>query len=412
MKSLISTKQFALEVEEELFNNILPFWMEKTLDTINGGFWGVVFNDLTVEPKAEKGCILNTRILWTFSAAYRLKKQEIYRKIADRAFKYIKEYFWDPDCSGLFFMVNHQGVVTNPRKQVYNLAFGIYGFSEYYRATGVRESLDLALELYRLVEEYAYDPIYKGYFEAFSQDWRAINEMRLSPKDVNSPKSMNTHLHLLEAYTNLFRVWPNEKLRIKVSELISIMADRIIDPKTNHFRLFFDEQWNSKVNTVSYGHDIEGSWLIYEAAEVLGDIPLRKRAKKLAINMAERVYQEGIDHEYGGLFSEKTDDVIEKHKEWWPQSEAIVGFLNAFQLTGKDYYLEAAYQMWRYCQKFFIDKVNGEWFYLLSREGLPNEKYYKVGPWKCPYHNGRACMEVMSRSSSHFLKNGVLAKTT
>lgn len=403
MKSSITTKQFVLEVREELFNNILPFWVEKTLDTINGGFWGIIFNDLTVDPKAEKCCILNSRILWTFSAAYRLKKQETYRNIADRAFKYIKEHFWDPEHSGLYFMVNHQGVVTNPRKQVYNLAFGIYGFSEYYRATGVRESLELALELYRLVEEYAYDPVYKGYFEAFSQDWRTISDMRLSPKDMNAQKSMNTHLHLLEAYTNLLRVWPNGKLQIKVSELLNIMADRIVDPQTSHFRLFFDEKWNSKANIVSYGHDIEGSWLIYEAAEVLGDIPLLKRLKKLAIDMAERVYQEGIDHEYGGLFNEKTGDIIAEYKEWWPQSEAIVGFLNAFQLTGKDYYFEAAYQMWQYCKKFFIDKVNGEWFYLLSRKGLPIEKLYKVGPWKCPYHNGRACMEVISRLSSRFL---------
>lgn len=392
-----SPNTLGLEAQNELFNNILLFWVDQAPDPLNGGFRGLIQNDLTVDPNAEKSCILHLRILWTFSAAYRHREKEIYRQMAGRAFQYLKTCFWDPEHSGLYFMTGPGGEVTDPRKYLYNLAFGIYGFSEYFRATGERESLDLAVELYRLVENYTRDPVYKGYFEAFARDWRPLDDMRLGAKDLNAPKSMNAHLHLLEAYTNLLQVWPNQKLQQDLVELIRIMIDKIIDPETGHFNLFFDEKWHPITDTVSYGHDIEGSWLLCKAAEAAGEPTLLAEVKKVAAAMAERVYLEGIDREYGGLFNEKTGGVIVTDKEWWPQCEAVVGFLNAFQLTGEEYFFAAAEELWQYCRRFFVDPIHGEWFFRLSRAGIPDQSCYKAGPWKGPYHNGRACLEVIAR---------------
>jgi mannobiose 2-epimerase len=391
-------QQFKNELEQELIARILPFWMEKTVDVENGGFYGRIFNNLMVDKKAEKGCILNSRILWTFSSAYRVFKDKRYLAIARRAYEYLLEYFWDAEFGGLYFTVDTLGRVVNSRKQVYNLSFGIYGFSEYYRATGVPESLDRAIRLFWLIEQNCYDSGNMGYFEARSRDWTSIDDTRLSPLDLNEQKSMNTHLHLLESYTNLLRVWDNAQLRNKLHELIKVAITYLIDPQTSHFKLFFDERWNSKADLISMGHDIEGSWLLYEAAGVLGDEDLLAKVKNIAIAMAQRVYEEGIDPEYGGLFNELENGILRSNvKIWWPQCEAMVGFFNAFQLTGEKHFWEAAHGIWQFIQRHLLDKENGEWFGGTTREGVPIKNYYKVGPWKCPYHNSRACMELIAR---------------
>jgi mannobiose 2-epimerase len=222
--------------------------------------------------------------------------------------------------------------------------------------------------------------------------------MRLSPKDLNSKKSMNTHLHILEAYTNMYRVWKDRNFEAKFRELINVTIDHIISEDTYQFKLFFDEKWNSLVGTVSYGHDIEGSWLLYEAAEVLGDDELIKKAGHIAVKMAEKAYEDGMDREFGGLFNDKHEDgKIHDIKAWWPQAEAMAGFLNAYQLSGDEKFMEASYDMWRYIDKYFLDKAKGEWFNEVTRDGKVLEHMAKVDPWKCPYHNSRACFEVFER---------------
>lgn len=398
-------QEINLEMSRELSERILPFWMERAVDYEHEGFYGRIANDLKVYREAEKGCILNSRILWTFASAYRMLKNEAYLAIAKRAFEYLLNYFWDEQYAGLFFMVDFRGRVTCDRKQVYNLAFGIYGLSEYYRATGEREALNRAIRLFHLIEEHCYDQANRGYLEACARDWSLTDELRLSPKDLNEKKSMNTHLHLLEAYTNLFRVWQDERLREKLRELLKVMLTRVIDPETNHFKLFFDERWNSKAEIVSFGHDIEGSWLLCDAAEALGDEQLLGSVRERAVEMARKVYEEGIDTEYGGLYNEvEVGMKPDTRKIWWPQCEAVVGFINAHQLTGREDFSEAAFQIWRFCDRFLLDKIYGEWFYSVTREGSPIQTDDKVGPWKCPYHNGRACMEVMSRLGNIKLK--------
>jgi mannobiose 2-epimerase len=398
-------QQFNTEIEQELIGHILPFWMEKTVDHKHGGFYGQMDNDNRIHPNAKKCGILYSRILWTFASAYRLFGNESYLATAKRAFDYLNQYFWDGQYSGLFFMVNSRGRVVDPRKLVYNLSFGIYGFSEYYRATGDQDALDRAIRLYRLIEQYCHDDRNRGYFEACSRDWQLIGNMHLTRKRLHEKKSMNTHLHLLESYTNLLRVWDDVQLRQSIYELVDLLDNSIIDAATGHFLPFFDEAWNAKLGTASFGHDIEGSWLLYETAMVLSDEPLKKRVKTRTLEMVESIYREGLDPQYGGLFYERENGELNPKKVWWVQCEAMVGFFNALELTGEDRFWDAVTAIWSFTKHYLINHSHGEWFYEVSREGKPNEQYYKVGPWKCPYHNGRACMELISRIRNYTEKD-------
>ncbi|MNZ91694.1 Cellobiose 2-epimerase [compost metagenome] len=295
-------------------------------------------------------------------------------------------------------MVDAAGNPAETKKQVYGQAFAIYAFSEYYRATGNEAALSQAIEIFQTLERYSYDPAFKGYFEAHTQDWKETGDNSLSEKDLNEKKSMNTHLHVMEGYTNLYRVWKSDELHAKLKELIEVTIEHIVDADTAHFILFFDEQWNKKSGHISYGHDIEGSWLIVEAAEVLGDTELLEKARAVAIRMAEATLQEGVDKD-GGLFNEAYSDgtLIDSDKDWWPQAEAVVGFYNAYQMTGDVKYLDAARKSWAFIESFIVDKEHGEWHWSVTQDGAPSENLQKVSPWKCPYHNGRACFEMIER---------------
>jgi mannobiose 2-epimerase len=391
-------REYIKEVNDEVNNNILPFWIKYVRDNENGGYYGEVTNDLKIDKKAPKGCILNSRVLWTYSSAYRLFKDENYLIEADWAYKFMIKYFWDSKHGGLYWMVDYKGDALESKKQIYNIAFGIYALSEYYRVTGKEEVIERAIELYELMERHSYDSVNKGYIEALDKEWNNIEDMRLSEKDLNSQKSMNTHLHILEAYTNLLRVWNDNELRIKLYDLINIILDKIVDNNNYQFKLFFDDRWNSLSNKISYGHDIEGSWLIYEAAEVIENKELLQKAKTVSIRMAEKVYEEGIDKLNGGLFNEKHDKgILDNNKAWWPQAEAMVGFLNAYELTGEEKFIEISYDIWRFIDKHYIDKKYGEWFNETTQDGQVDNKMAKVDSWKCPYHNSRSCYEVEVR---------------
>lgn len=390
--------RYLSEVEREVKENILPFWMDHVMDRERGGFYNSVTNNLGIDKQAHKGCILNSRILWTYSAAYRKWKKESFLTTAKWAYDFLARFFWDREYSGLYWMVDFEGSVLNDRKQLYNIAFGIYGLCEYYLAGGEGESLEKAVELYRLMEKYGRDNKNGGYFEAFTRDWRPVEDMRLSPRDMNEKKSMNTHLHLLEAYTALLRAWKDEGLRTSLRELLETVCDHIIDGDSGHFKLFFNEEWDSRGDCSSFGHDIEGSWLLYEAACALGERELTDRIRGIAVRMAESVLKEGVDKKHGGLYNEEEEGMVkDTSKPWWPQAEAMVGFLNAYQLTGEERYLEASYGIWEFVRHHLVDKIFGEWFWRVSEEGKPDMGMPKVEPWKCPYHNGRACLEVMSR---------------
>ncbi len=309
-------RAWSARIESELTGNILPFWMRHAVDAENGGFYGTIFNDLRIDKASPRSAVINARILWTFSAACRLG-DDAYRQTADRAWGYIRDKFWDAEHGGVYWMVDYLCQPLSDRKQIYAQAFAIYALSEYYRATGNAESLGRAKQLYRLIEAKSFEPVYGGYLEACSRDWGALDDMRLSEKDLNSPKSMNTHLHVMEAYTNLLRVWPDPALCASQKALLEVTLDHIVDDARGHFRLFFDNRWNSLTDHVSFGHDIEGSWLILEAAEVLGDPALLERSRKLSVRMAQAVYDEGLDKD-GSLFYEADakGELIDPNKHW------------------------------------------------------------------------------------------------
>ena len=383
-------------MERELVDRLLPFWMHTAIDDHNGGFVGAIDGDGTPDWNAPKGSILNARILWTFSAAYRVLGDERLRQAADRALQYFVSHFADPVFGGVFWMVDAAGRPIDERKHVYAQAFAIYGLSEYHRATGDDPSLRDAIALFRLVEAHAHDRTHGGYEEAFSNTWALLDDVRLSEVDANERKSMNTHLHLLEAYTNLLRVWSDDQLRERVAELIVLFVDRIVNDERGSLIGFFDADWTPKFGAISYGHDIEASWLLVEAAEVLGDAPIRMRAIRAANRLAEAVLATGVDSS-GGVFTDRRDGVLDTDKEWWPQAEGIVGLLAAHERTASPAFADAAVATWDFVERHMRDLEHGEWHRRVSREGERRAGWEKVGPWKCPYHDVRACLEVMTR---------------
>jgi mannobiose 2-epimerase len=399
---MITNSEWAAQLRHELTGNILPFWMRHTVDRENGGFYGAIDCDLQVDKQSPRTAVINARILWTFSAAARVLSDAAYRETADWAYDYIVDRFWDKQYGGVYWMLDYQGIPISERKQIYAQAFAAYGMAEYFRVTGREDSLECAQQLYRLIEEHSAEPEYGGYIEARARDWSALDDLRLSDKDLNSPKSMNTHLHVLEAYTNLLRAWDNLGLRASLERLLEVTMDRIVDNSTNHFKMFFSNDWMSLTDQVSFGHDIEGSWLILEAAEVLGDRALIDRARNLAVRMAQAVYEEGLDRD-GSIFYEASHGrMVDPNKHWWAQAEAVVGFYNAWQVSGDERFRTAAERAWEYIDTKVVDKIHGEWHAKLKPDGTPwkadeDADACLVGAWKCPYHNARACLEIIAR---------------
>jgi mannobiose 2-epimerase len=388
---------FRQQLEQELTGNILPFWMTYVVDRVNGGFYGAVTNDLQVDNEVPRSAILCARILWTYAVACRILGAEQYVSMARWAYDYLTRVFWDQDYGGVYWTVDYQGNPVLDRKHHYAQAFAIYGLSEYYRATQEPQSLALAQTLFHVLEEHAYDEVYQGYIEGSSREWETLADMRLSAQDLNCHKSMNTMLHILEAYTNLLRVWDDAHLKARHRALVETFQQHIIDHQTGHFKLFFDDQWRSLSEIVSFGHDIEGSWLLWEAAEAQGDPALTARVRESAIRMAEAVYREGLDND-GGLFYEGSPQgPVDVSREWWGQAEAVVGLYNAYQLSGQVHFAQAAHRCWTYIQAKIVDRTHGEWFKRLHRDGTPDPASYKAGPWECPYHHSRACFEMLAR---------------
>ena len=389
---------FKQEVREVLENNILRFWIDRMQDNEHGGFYGRIDNQNILHADADKGAILNARILWTFSAAYRVLGKSEYLKIATRAKRYFIDHFIDPEYGGVYWSLDYKGQPKDTKKQFYAIGFAIYGLSEYARAANDQEALEQAINLYRCVEEHALDKEYNGYIEAMTRNWQPIDDMRLSEYDANYPKSQNTHLHIIEPYANLYRVWPSKELEASLRNIIGIFTDRILNPETHHLDLFFEMDWKRGAGQLeSYGHDIECSWLMHEAALVLGDQKVLNKVEPI-VQIVAKASEKGLNvdgsmiHEANLTAGTKDDDL-----HWWVQAEAVVGFYNIYQHFHDEAALEKALRCWQYIKENLIDYQHGEWYWSRHRDGSLNTVDDKAGFWKCPYHNGRMCLEIIER---------------
>lgn len=394
----LSAAMYRQEAAQELAA-ILGYWMQHTVDQEQGGFYGRLDERDRVHATAPKGIVLNSRILWAFSAAHRATKQAAYLAMAERACRYITEHFIDPDYGGVYWSVDYLGNRLNDRKQVYGLAFCIYGLSEYYKVSADANALNLSIELFRLIEQYSYDAERKGYYEAFSRDWKMPHDLRLSEKDANEKKTMNTHLHVVEAYANLFTIWPDAYLKTQIERLLEVFVTHIIEAETGHLVLFFDEQWQRRSNMVSYGHDIEAAWLLQRVAETIGEEKWISMMKQKALQVT-RAAMEGLDAD-GGLWYEYENGQLVRQKHSWPQAEAMIGFLNAWQVSGDEQYFSLSQHSWQFVKAHIKDWQHGEWFWGINGDYSLMAGQDKAGFWKCPYHNSRAMLELMKRLANH-----------
>jgi mannobiose 2-epimerase len=390
-------KEYSSELRLEL-QEILQYWTEFTPDHTHGGFVGKISNDNLVDGQAVKGAVLNARILWSFSAAYNAKAIGDL-KIAERAYHYITNHFIDKDYGGVYWSVDFEGNPKDTKKQVYASAFAIYALSEYFIASGNEVVKEHAVAMYHDLIKYSFDSDQGGFFEAFNREWEPIADLRLSDKDENEKKTMNTHLHVLEAFTNLYRIWPDAELKGQIEALIKDFTKHIIDSKTGHLGLFFEEDWTKRSDLISYGHDIEASWLLLEAAEVIAAKDLIAEVRSLALQMAEASLS-GIDEDGSLWYERERANEIIKERHWWVQAEAMIGFFNAWQISGDERFLTVSLRNWDYVKKHILDKENGEWFWGIKEDGTIMANEDKVGLWKCPYHNSRACLELIHRIES------------
>ena len=390
-------QQFETRVRKELDENIVPFWVKRTIDP-NGGFIGRMTNDGAVIKDAPKGLILNARILWTFSALYGFEKKPEFHKLAKRAYDYLIEHFWDNKYGGVYWMLDWQGKPLEDKKQSYGQAFAIYALSEYYRAFQQKEALERAKALFDITEKYARDAENGGYFETLTRDLKIAENQRLSEVDMAEKKSNNTHLHTFEAYMNLYDVWKDALVGNRLEQLLHIFSDHIITHDgICHCQLFFDEFWNSKSDHISFGHDIEAAWLLDRAAQILNKPKLLEQMRKDCLALAESVYENGMDNRQSLFYEADSTGIINTDKDFWVQVEAVIGFLNAYELSGDERFLKVAVDIWQFIEDHLIDRTNGEWFYKVHSNGQVDNQSFKVSEWKCPYHNSRGCIEIIQR---------------
>ena len=412
------TKEFYNSISDELFQNILPYWDKYSKDEKNTGFFGKIDNDNVQDAECQRSIVMTSRFLWTYSAVARFTNDAKYLEMADFAYKVIIEKYFDKENDGVYWSIMPDGTPKVDKKQIYGEAFCCYGLSEY--AAAVQElkkdeelaatAMNKALDIYNLLENHALDKENGGYIEACAKDWSQTNDMILSPKDMNCPKSMNTNLHVMEAYTNLYRTLPvvfadSKSIQAEVGQslanLITVTQEKIVQ-KNAHLGMFFDMDWNLLADEISYGHDIEASWLLWEAACELKDEELKEQIRADVIKMAEVALDEGFDKENGCLenflLHSTTNPKRDRTRVWWNQAEAMNGFYNAWQMTGETKYQEACIKQWNWIQNHQVDKTNGEWWSALDQNGTPILAEDKGGNWKTSYHNGRTCLELLRRS--------------
>ncbi|WGK83260.1 AGE family epimerase/isomerase [Vibrio aestuarianus] len=393
---MLDLKKWKAEITDEA-TGILDFWLNMQ-DKHLGGFYCYADYTGNIDTEHEKAVLLHSRILWTFSSAYRVLGDERYLAAAEHCYQFMIDKALDADKGGVYWLLDKNGNVTDSQKHVYNQGFAIYALSEFYLASGKTEAVEIAMNLFKLIEEHAFDVTYGGYREAFDKHWNPIENQLVcdTAEGILAEKSMNTHLHVLEAYTVLFQATKSEEVEAKLSALCQLMSEKVVD-ETLHYGLFFTRDWHCVSGDVSYGHDIEGTWLMDDAAKQLKNRDLAEKVFGQSYDMACVTSVEGLDRD-GAVFNElREGHLLDSDRIWWVQAEAMVGFFNAYQKKNTPLLLDNALGCWNIIQGQLKDRVNGEWFWKVKRNGQTYKGLPKVEPWKCPYHNGRACLEMIKR---------------
>ncbi len=383
----------AEEIRQHLEQDIIPFW-KGFQDKRYGGFYGEMDYNLTLHPEADKGGILNSRILWFFSNAWLTLRDQSCLEYAKHSYEFLKSAFYDKENGGVYWSVTYDGKPSDDTKHTYNQAFAVYGLASYYDASGDGEALDLAYALADRIEHFCKDEL--GYLEAFDRTFRPASNEKLSENGVMAGRTMNTLLHVFEAYTELYRVGRNDRIAESLRRMLELFADKVYNPKKRRLEVFFDDHWNSLIELNSFGHDIEASWLLDRGTEILGDPVWEAKITPITRELADHIHAVALDED--ALFNECEAGRVDTRKVWWVQAEALLGFLNGYQKNpGRSDYLASAGKIWDFIKTYMIDRREGsEWFFELHKDGTPIAREI-VGPWKCPYHNGRMCFEVINR---------------
>lgn len=384
---------FLSEVKDTLRRNILSYWL--TLEDPAGGFQGEVLSDGTILEDSPRGVILNARIIWAFSAAYTATGNKEYLAAAEHAVEWFLRHFCDHKLGGVYWSVNADGSRLDAKKQLYAQGFAIYGLSEYYKASGDEEALKEAINIYKVVESRFADRENGGYIEALDRDFSPMEDMSLSAHDINADKTMNSHLHILEAYANLYKVWPDPGLKERTAALLDIIPSKLMAPD-GHLQLYFRRDWSVLPGGISYGHDIETSWLALECALALGDPGLTSRVEPWARRLG-LAGNEGLLPDGSMRYEKLLDGSFDDSRQWWVQAEAVVGNLWLWKYHAEEDALARALSCWDYIREHLIDP-GGEWYWAVLADGSPDMEQPKAGFWKCPYHNSRMCLEVMKLS--------------
>lgn len=390
-------KDLSKDIQNHLYSKIIPFW-EGLKDDEFGGYYGLLDYELNLDKKAVKGCILNSRILWFFSNAAVRMKDETLLPYADHAFEFMKQYCFDKENGGVYWSLNYDGSVYDATKHTYNQAFAVYALSSYYEASGKKEAIKLAFELSDLIENTCKDE--GGYLEAFTADFKPESNEKLSENGVIATRTMNTLLHVFEAYTELYRVTKEAKVADRLNEMLVRFYNDIYNKDRHRLEVFFNDAYESLIDLHSYGHDIEAAWLIDKGLDVLGkavDGEIKDKIVFMTQDIAQNVFRLAYDGK--SLVCENENGVDNQLRIWWVQCEAIIGFYNEYQKdAAKTDYADAAAAIWEYVKEHIVDRRPGsEWLSEVDENAVPATKKPIVEPWKCPYHNGRMCFEMIER---------------
>lgn len=385
--------RIAQAAQQMLTGTILPFWMNLR-DEEHGGYYGLVDFDLQVDKTAEKGCILNSRILWFFARAAQVTGREDLKDHARHAYRFLQDHCLDKEYGGVYWSLTYDGQPLDTTKHTYNQAFAIYALAAYYRLTGEVQALETARQLFALIETHCTDA--EGYLEAFTRDWQPESNEKLSENGVMAAKTMNTLLHVFEGYAGLYEATLEEAVGEAMRRILDIYAQKIYAPDLHRQLVFFDEHYHSIIDLYSYGHDIESSWLIDWGCGLLGDEELSARIAAINSDLARAILEKAYrGHSVINECERGKDDLT---RVWWVQAEAVLGFVNEYQKSGRTEFAAAAADVWQYITEHFVDRrPGGEWFWCLDDQARPSDRRPIVEPWKCPYHNGRMCLELMRR---------------